>query len=331
MKSLNVAINGFGRIGRAVFKIAAERKGIRVVAINDLVDTKTLAYLLQHDSMHGSFKHTVKPTKNAIFVNGRKIKVLDGKDPVRLPWKELGIDVVIESTGFFTDRESASKHIEAGAKKVVISAPSKDADVTIAVGVNDKMYNHKIHHIISTASCTTNCLAPVVKVLNDRFGIATGFMTTVHAYTNDQKIIDVPHRKLRRGRAAALNIIPTTTGATSAVAEVIPELKGRLDGLAMRVPVANGSIVDFVCQLKTKATAEQINQALKNASTGKLKGILEYSEEELVSMDIVGNTHSAVVDGQSTLSLNGNFVKVLAWYDNEWGYSSRLVDMLEMI
>jgi glyceraldehyde 3-phosphate dehydrogenase len=329
MKKLNVAINGFGRIGRTVFKIGFKR-GINFVAINDLVDTKTLAYLLKHDSVHGEFKHDVRSSKDGLIVDGKKIKVTAEKDPANLPWKRLGIDVVIESTGFFTDRASASKHLKAGAGKVIISAPAKNPDVTIAVGINEKDYDSRKHSIISTASCTTNCLAPVAKVLNDKFGIVSGFMNTVHAYTNDQKIIDVPHKKLRRGRAAALNIIPTTSGATTAVTEVIPDLKGRLDGLAMRVPVANGSIVDFVAQLKNKATVEQVNDALRHAANGKLKGILEYSDEELVSMDVVGNPHSSIVDGLSTQVIggNGNLVKVLAWYDNEWGYSSRLVDFL---
>lgn len=331
MKRINVAINGFGRIGRAVFKIGLERKGINFVAINDLVDTKTLAYLLEHDSVYRDYNKSMKYTKNMLIVGGKGVKVTAEKDPGRLPWKDLGIDVVVESTGFFTDRYGAGKHLGAGAKKVVISAPSKNPDVTIAFGVNNKKYNRERHSIISTASCTTNCLAPVAKVLNDKFGIVSGFMTTVHAYTNDQKIIDVPHRKLRRGRAAAMNIIPTTSGATTAVSEVIPELKGRMDGLAMRVPVANGSIVDLVCQLKKRADKNKINATLKQAATGPFKGIIEYSNEELVSMDLVGNTHSAIVDGLSTQVVGNNMVKVLAWYDNEWGYSSRLVDTLGIL
>jgi glyceraldehyde 3-phosphate dehydrogenase len=338
MKKPRVAINGFGRIGRAAFRIGFE-KGINFVAINDLVGTETLAYLLKHDSVHGGFKHDVKSKKDSLVVDGKKIKVYAERDPASLPWKELDVEVVIESTGFFTDREGASKHLKAGAKKVIISAPAKNPDVTIAVGINEGKYDSKRHSIISTASCTTNCLAPVAKVLSDKFGIVSGFMNTVHAYTNDQKIIDVPHKKLRRGRAAAINIIPTTSGATTAVTDVIPELKGRLDGLAMRVPVANGSIVDFTAQLKKKATKDQVNSALRQAANGRLKGILEYSEEELVSMDVVGNPRSSIVDGPSTQVIvsaggqkgNGSLVKVLAWYDNEWGYSSRLVDMIGML
>ena len=340
-----VAINGFGRIGRAVFKIAAKRRGLQVVAINDLVDTRTLAYLLKYDSVYGRFGHDVKVTKDSLVVDGKRIRVIAEREPEKLPWKEMRIDAVVESTGFFTDRAGASRHLQAGAKKVIISAPAKHPDITIAVGINDNLYDRKKHNIISTASCTTNCLAPVAKVLNDRFGIVSGFMTTVHAYTNDQKIIDVPHSKLRRGRAAALNIIPTTSGATTAVTEVIPALKGRMDGLAMRVPVANGSIVDFVAQLSKKASRNDVNAALRHAANTKLRGILQYSEDELVSADVIGNPHSSIVDGLSTQVIGGsgsaggqnsaggtgNMVKVLAWYDNEWGYSSRLVDMLKKL
>ncbi len=330
MKKPSVAINGFGRIGRGVFRAGIE-KGTNFVAINDLVDTKTLAYLLKYDSVHGRFPGKVDFDENNLIVNGKKIRITAERDPSKLPWKDLGVDVVIESTGFFTDREGASKHIEAGAKKVVISAPSKDPDMTIVLGVNDKVYDKDKHHIISNASCTTNCLAPVAKVLNDRFGVEKGFMTTVHAYTNDQKIIDVPHKKMRRGRAAAMNIIPTTSGATTAVSKVIPDLEGRLDGLAMRVPTANGSIVDFVAELKKKTDAESVNKTLREAAKGSMKGILEYSDEELVSMDIVGNPHSSVVDGLSTQVIGGNMVKVLSWYDNEWGYSNRMIELLEIL
>jgi len=330
MKKPSVAINGFGRIGRGVFRAGIE-KGTNFVAINDLVDTKTLAYLLKYDSVHGRFPGKVDFDENNLIVNGKKIRITAERDPSKLPWKDLGVDVVIESTGFFTDREGASKHIEAGARKVVISAPSKDPDMTIVLGVNDKVYDKDKHHIISNASCTTNCLAPVAKVLNDRFGVEKGFMTTVHAYTNDQKIIDVPHKKMRRGRAAAMNIIPTTSGATTAVSKVIPDLEGRLDGLAMRVPTANGSIVDFVAELKKKTDAESVNKTLREAAKGSMKGILEYSDEELVSMDIVGNPHSSVVDGLSTQVIGGNMVKVLSWYDNEWGYSNRMIELLEIL
>lgn len=338
-KKPRVAINGFGRIGRAAFKIAAQTKAADIVAINDLVDTRTLAYLLKHDSVHGAFKPVVKPTPNGIMVAGKEVKVTAEKDPAALPWSKLGIDIVIESTGFFRDRESASKHISAGAKKVLISAPAKEPDITLVLGVNDKQYDRKQHNIISNASCTTNCLAPVVKVLNDKFGIESGLMTTVHSYTNDQKILDVPHKDLRRSRAAAINMIPTTTGATKAVTEVIPELKGRLDGLAVRVPVADGSLVDFVARINAKTTAAVVNQVLRKASTtSPLKGILQYSSEPIVSSDVIGNPHSSIVDGLSTQVIsnsgaggNGCLVKVLSWYDNEWGYASRLVDLLKML
>jgi glyceraldehyde 3-phosphate dehydrogenase len=327
--NINIAINGFGRIGRAFFKAAMEKK-LNIVAINDLTDTATLAYLLKHDSVYRNYKEKVSYTKNSIRVGNKTFKVYAERDPEKLPWKELKIDVVLESTGFFRDREGASKHLKAGAKRVVISAPAKKPDVTIVLGVNDKKLK-KSHKIISMASCTTNCLAPIVKTLNDKFGIKSGFMTTVHAYTNDQKILDVPHSKLRRGRAAALSIIPTSSGATSAIGEVIPAMKGKLDGLAMRVPVPNGSIVDFVCNLKKKASKEQVNAALKAASKTKLKGILEYSEEELVGMDVVQNPHSSVFDSLSTQVVNGNTVKVLSWYDNEWGYSNRLADLMKKL
>jgi len=332
MKKPRVAINGFGRIGRATFKIASDRKGIDIVAINDLVDTKTLAYLLKHDSVHGTFGRDVRAGKDSLLIAGKSITVTAEKDPARLPWKKLGVDVVIESTGFFTDRASAAKHLQAGARKVLISAPAKDPDITIVPGINSGKYDAKKNSIISAASCTTNCLAPVVKVLNDSFGIESGLMTTVHSYTNDQRILDVPHKKLRRSRAAAVNLIPTTTGATRAVTEVIPELKGRLDGLAVRVPVADGSLVDFVARLRKKASREHVNAALrKAAASGQMKGILEYSEEELVSTDIIGNPHSSIVDGLSTQAVGGNLVKVLAWYDNEWGYSSRLIDLIGLL
>jgi glyceraldehyde 3-phosphate dehydrogenase len=327
--NINIAINGFGRIGRAFFKAALEKK-LNIVAINDLTDTATLAYLLKHDSVYRNYKEKISYTKNSIRLGNKRFKVYAERDPEKLPWKKLKIDVVLESTGFFRDREGASKHLKAGAKKVLISAPAKKPDVTIVLGVNDKKLK-KSHKIISMGSCTTNCLAPIVKTLNNKFGIKSGFMTTVHAYTNDQKILDVPHKKLRRGRAAALSIIPTTSGATTAVTEVIPSMKGKLDGLAMRVPVPNGSIVDFVCTLKKKTTKEKINAALKSAAKTKLKGILEYSEEELVGMDIVQNPHSSILDSLSTQVINGNTVKILSWYDNEWGYSNRLVDLIKKL
>jgi glyceraldehyde 3-phosphate dehydrogenase len=328
---MRIAINGFGRIGRSVFKIGLER-GFDFVAINDLTDPKVLAYLLSYDSVYGRYDKKVEAGPNYIKVNGKKIQILNEKDPERLPWKKLGVDVVIESTGFFTDREGAQKHIKAGAKKVLITAPAKNSDVTIVPGVNDEKLK-KEHKIISMGSCTTNCLAPVAKVLNDEFGIKQAFMTTAHAYTNDQMILDVPHKKLRRGRAAAINIIPTTSGATQSVAEAIPELKGKMDGLALRVPVACGSIVDFVAELNKKVTVKEINNALKKAASGKLKGILEYTEDEIVSSDVIGNKSSSVVDGLSTqvIGESGNLVKVLSWYDNEFGYSNRMVDLLKML
>ncbi|RLI96736.1 MAG: type I glyceraldehyde-3-phosphate dehydrogenase [Candidatus Aenigmatarchaeota archaeon] len=330
MGDISIAINGFGRIGRAFLKRASEEKGINIVAINDLVDTQTLGYLLKYDSVHGTFKGTVESKKGGIVVNGKEIMVTAEKDPSALPWKDLGVDAVIESTGFFTERGAAAKHLDAGAKKVVISAPAKGPDITVVMGVNHEDYDRDKHDIISNASCTTNCLAPVAKVLNDEFGIEKGFMTTVHAYTNDQKILDVPHKKIRRGRAAAVNIIPTSTGASKAVTEVIPELKGRMDGMAMRVPVSDGSIVDLVATLKEGADAAVINQAMKKAANGPLKGILQYSEDELVSSDVIGNTHSSIFSSVDTMAL-GNMAKVLSWYDNEWGYSSRLVDLMELL
>lgn len=328
---MKVAINGLGRIGRAVLKIGLE-KGLKIVAINDLTDTKTLAYLLKHDTVYGIYDKEVQAGPDFIQIGHKKIKVFAERDPVNLPWKKLGVDVVVESTGIFRDKEGCGKHIQAGAKKVLISAPGKDVDVTVVLGVNDKDL-WKEHKIISMASCTTNCLAPIAKVLNDSFGIKKGFMTTVHAYTNDQKILDVPHKKLRRGRAAAANIIPTTSGATSAVGIVIPDLKGRLDGLAMRVPVACGSIVDFVVELKRNTTLQEVNTAMKKAAEGKMKGILEYSEEELVSSDVIRNTHSSIFDSLSTQMIgeSGNLLKVLSWYDNEWGYSTRMVELVKSL
>jgi len=325
---MRVAINGLGRIGRLVFKLCLEKK-VNVVAVNDLAPIKTSVYLLKYDSVYGVYSKKISSVKNFLVVDGKKISYFSEKDPEKLPWKKLKVDVVIESTGIFRDREGASKHLNAGAKKVVISAPAEDPDITIVLGVNENKLK-KEHKIISLGSCTTNCLTPVIKVLNDSFGIKKGFMTTVHAYTNDQKILDLYHKKFRRGRAAAVNIIPTTSGATIAVVEVIPSLKGKLDGLAMRVPVPCGSIVDFVAELNKKTNKEEINNALKKAASGKLKGILEYTEEEIVSSDVIGNSHSSIVDGLSTQVI-GNMVKVLSWYDNEFGYSNRVVDFIKRL
>ncbi len=328
--ALKVGINGFGRIGRNVFRAAQEQGAdIDWVAVNDLTDPKTLAYLLEYDSILGPYPGTVEATDSGLKVDGKEIRVLAEKDPAALPWGELGAEVVVESTGLFTDRESASKHLEAGAKKVVISAPAKDPDVTVALGVNfEDAYDPDKHDVISGASCTTNCLAPVAKVLHDAVGIQHGLMTTIHAYTADQSLQDLPHKDLRRARAAALSIIPTTTGAALAVGEVLPELKGRLDGIAMRVPTPNVSVVDLAAILDRKTSKEEANAAFKEAADGPLKGILQYSDEPLVSVDFRGNDHSSVLDAPYTSVMDGDFVKVLAWYDNEWGYSSRCVDLL---
>jgi glyceraldehyde 3-phosphate dehydrogenase len=325
---MKVAINGFGRIGRQVFKIGLE-KGVDFVAINDLVDTKTLVYLLKYDSVYGVYKKKVEEGEGFLKIGGRKIKILSERDPEKLPWKAMGVDIVVESTGFFTDREGASKHLKAGAKRVIISAPAKSPDKTVVLGVNDSELK-KTDRIISNASCTTNCLAPVVKVLNDKFGIRKGFMTTVHAYTSTQEVVDCPNKKLRRGRAAGLNIIPTTTGASEAIEEVLPELKGKFNGLSMRVPIACGSIVDFVAELERATTKEEVNEEFKKQAKGKLKGILDYTEEEIVSSDIIENPFSSVVDGLSTQVMD-NCVKILAWYDNEYGYSCRVVDLLKTL
>ncbi|MDP2924936.1 MAG: type I glyceraldehyde-3-phosphate dehydrogenase [Nanoarchaeota archaeon] len=323
-----IAINGLGRIGKAVLKIGLS-KGLDIVAINDLVDTKTLVYLLKYDSIYGTFKDKIETGEGFIKIKGKKIQVYSEKDPEKLPWKKLGIDIVVESTGLFTDKEGAMKHIRAGAKKVVISAPAKEPDVTIVLGVNDKILK-KEHKIISNASCTTNCLAPIVKLLNDNLGIEKGFMTTAHAYTNDQRILDIPHKKLRRGRAAAINIIPASSGAATSVAEVIPRLKGKLDGLALRVPVACGSIVDFVCVVKKPTSVEEVNKIMKEASLKNMKGILQFSDEEIVSSDVINNPSSSIFDSTLT-QVNGNLVKVFSWYDNEYGYSCRMVDLLKKL
>ncbi|MDH3353142.1 MAG: type I glyceraldehyde-3-phosphate dehydrogenase [Nanoarchaeota archaeon] len=325
---MRIAINGFGRIGRSAFRIALE-KGYDIVAINDLTDVENLCYLLKFDSVYGKYDKKVSSGSNFIKVGNKKVNIYSEKEPENLPWKDLNVDVVIESTGFFTDGENAKKHLDAGAKKVLISAPGKNVDRTIVLGINEKSLR-KNDKVISMASCTTNCLAPIAKVLQDSFGIEKAYMTTIHAYTNDQKILDVPHKKFRRGRAAAQNFIPTSSGATSAVCEVIPTLKGKMDGLAIRGPVACGSIVDFVVTLKKSVTVEKVNEAMKKAAGGSLKGILEYSEEEMVSSDVIGNPHSSVLDSKLTQA-NGNVVKVLSWYDNEFGYSNRLVDLLKYL
>jgi len=328
---IRVAINGFGRIGRQVLQAGILDPEIEWVAVNDLTDTKTLAHLLKYDSVQGKSKYSVEAKSDGIIVNGKFIKVLSEKDALKLPWKDLNIDVVVESTGFYTDREGAEKHLTAGAKKVLISAPGKGMDLTIVKGVNEHNYDKNKHNIISNASCTTNCLAPLVKVLNDNFGIVNGFMTTVHAYTADQKLVDAPHKDLRRARTAAVSIIPTTTGAAKTVGEVIPELKGKLDGVSLRVPIPAGSATDFVCNLKKSTTIEEINALFKNVSEHHLKDVLEYCDEPIVSADIIHNNHSVIFDSMSTMVIEGTFVKILGWYDNEWGYSNRMVDVIKII
>ncbi len=327
---INAAINGFGRIGRLVLRAGIKDKSINWVAVNDVTDAKTLAHLFKYDSVHGKYDGTVEYSDNSLIIDGKKIKVLSVLDPLKLPWEEMKIDVAVESTGRFTDRAGAEQHLKAGAKKVLISAPAKNPDITIVMGVNDKSYDKSRHNIVSNASCTTNCLALVVKVLHDNFGVKRGFMTTIHAYTADQKLVDAPHKDLRRARHAALSIIPTTTGAAKTVSEVIPELKGKLDGLAFRVPVASGSVTDFVCELEKNATKEGINKAFKDAGK-RLKGVLEYSEEPLVSVDIVTDPNSSIFDSELTNVLGGNLVKVVAWYDNEWGFSERMIDVIKLI
>jgi glyceraldehyde 3-phosphate dehydrogenase len=326
--AVRVAINGFGRIGRNFLRTCKAVKEFEVVAINDLTNSKTLAHLLKYDSVHGIFGADVKDTGTGISVDGREIKISAITAPEKLPWKDLGVDIVIESTGFFTDRAGASKHIDAGAKYVIISAPAKEPDITLCLGVNEETLDVSKHQIISNASCTTNCLAPVAKVLLNEFGIVRGLMTTIHSYTNDQRILDLPHSDLRRARAAALSMIPTTTGAAKAVGLVLPQLKGKLDGMAIRVPTPNVSVVDLVAELGKDTTAEGVNSALKAASEGPMKGILQYTEDPIVSIDCNGNAHSSVVDASVTKVIEGRMVKVLAWYDNEWGYSSRLRDLI---
>jgi len=328
--AIKVGINGFGRIGRNVFRAGLKDKEIDFVAVNDITDAETLAHLLKYDSIYGILPG-VKAEGDTIFVQERSLKVLKEKDPSNLPWRKLGVDIVIESTGIFIDKEGATKHLTAGAKKVIISAPAKNEDITIVMGVNEDKYLPEKHHIISNASCTTNCLAPVAKVLNDFFGIEKGTMTTIHSYTADQRLMDSPHKDLRRARAAALSIIPTKTGATKAVSLVIPELKGKLNGMAFRVPTPNVSVVDLAVLLKRKVSVEEINQAFKEVSQGDLKGILDYTEEPLVSKDFNGNSNSSIVDGLSTMVIADNLAKIIAWYDNEWGYSCRIIDLLKYI
>ena len=329
--AVRVGINGFGRIGRNIMRAALGDKNIDFVAVNDLTSAHTLAHLLKYDSVIGNLHARVEAREDSISVDGDEFKVLSKRDPAELPWKALGVDVVFESTGLFTERSAAAKHVAAGAKKVVITAPAKGPDITLVLGVNDEKYDPAKHHIISNASCTTNCLAPLAKVIHQRFGIRKGWMTTIHSYTNDQNLLDLPHKDLRRARAAALSMIPTSTGAASAVGEVLPELKGKLDGFAMRVPTPNVSVVDLVALVDKKTSAQEVNAALKEASTGALKGLLQFSEEELVSIDFKGNPHSSIVDAAYTKVMDGDFVKVLSWYDNEWGYSNRCVDLLRLL
>jgi len=327
---VRVGINGFGRIGRNIMRAALGDRNVDFVAVNDLTSAHTLAHLLKYDSVLGNLHAKVEATKDTISVDGDEFKVLSMRDPAQLPWKDLGVDVVFESTGLFTNRDDAAKHVAAGAKRVVITAPAKAPDITVVLGVNDDKYDPAKHQIISNASCTTNCLAPLAKVLHQRFGIKKGWMTTIHSYTNDQNLLDLPHKDLRRARAAALSMIPTTTGAAVAVAEVLPELKGRLDGFAMRVPTPNVSVVDLAALVDKRTSGEEVNLALKEAAEGPLKGILQFSTEELVSIDFKGNAHSSIVDAPYTKVMDGDFVKVLSWYDNEWGYSSRCVDLLRL-
>ncbi|HUG36870.1 MAG TPA: type I glyceraldehyde-3-phosphate dehydrogenase [Candidatus Limnocylindrales bacterium] len=331
--AIRVAINGFGRIGRNVLRSAKQsgRKDIDFVAVNDLTDAGTLAHLLRYDSVHGRYPGTVEAKDGALWVDGDEIRVFSERDPAKLPWKDLGVDIVVESTGFFTDRDGAAKHLTAGARKVIISAPAKKEDITVVLGVNEGSYDPDKHDVISNASCTTNCLAPVVKVLLEDFGFRRGLMTTIHAYTNDQALLDVPHKDLRRARAAAMSMIPTTTGAAKATGLVLPEIKGRIDGMAIRVPTPDVSLVDFVAELERDTTIEEVNAAFLAASDGPMSGILGVSQEPLVSIDYTGDSRSSVVDALSTSVMDGRMVKVLAWYDNEWGYSSRVVDLVSYV
>jgi len=330
--AIKIGINGFGRIGRNIFRAAAGDPALEFIAVNDITDAKTLAHLLKYDSVLGPFKGEVRAEGETIIADGKAVEVLAVKDPGDLPWKDLGVDIAVESTGKWTKRPDVIKHIEkGGARKVIISAPATDPDATIVMGVNEKVYDPVRHHILSNASCTTNCLAPVAKVLHEAFGIEKGFMTTIHAYTNDQKILDQPHKDLRRARAAAVSQIPTTTGAAKAVGLVLPELKGKIDGISIRVPTVNVSLVDLVAVMKKPVTDKDVNAAFQKAAAGELKGILAYTEEPLVSVDFLSNSHSAIVDGLSTKVIEGNLIKVLAWYDNEWGYSCRCVDLIKYI
>lgn len=328
---VRVGINGFGRIGRSVFRAALNEPEIEIVGVNDLADTKTLAYLLKYDSVHGVLSEEVNWEEEAIIVGKRRVKVTMVKNPAELPWSDWGVQIGVEATGIFYKREDASKHLEAGAERVVITAPAKDPDLTVVLGVNEDAYDPSSHRIISNASCTTNCLAPLVKVLKDNFGVESGFMTTVHAYTNDQRILDLPHKDLRRARAATVSIIPTTTGAAKAIGEVIPDLKGKLDGMAMRIPVFDGSVVDLVAVLRDRATVDQVNEAFEEAADkDRFRGILAYTEDPIVSIDVVGNPYSSIFDAGATMAQN-NLVKVIAWYDNEWGYSNRVVDLVKFL
>jgi glyceraldehyde 3-phosphate dehydrogenase len=330
--ALKVGINGFGRIGRQVLRVVKETGAdIEIVAVNDLTDTKTLAHLFKHDSVHGAFDGTVTHDESSITVNGQKIRIFKEKDPSNLPWKDLGVDVVLESTGKFTNAEDARKHIVGGARKVIISAPAKNEDLTIVLGVNHDKYDNAKHHILSNASCTTNCLVPMVKTIRDAFGFKHASMVTIHSYTNDQNILDLPHKDLRRARAAALSIIPTTTGAAKATALVIPEVKGKIDGIAIRVPTPDVSLTELTVEVEKPTTIAEVNAAFKAASEGALKGILQYTEEELVSVDYVGNPHSVIVDSKCTNVIDGTMVKVSGWYDNEWGYSVRCVDLIKYV
>jgi glyceraldehyde 3-phosphate dehydrogenase len=328
---VKVAINGFGRVGRCVLRCALDREDLEFVAVNDVMDPRTAAHLLKYDSVHGRLQQPVSAGADGFRVGSRELRLLSVHDPASLPWRELGVRLVIESTGLFTRRDAARKHLAAGASKVLITAPATDPDLTVALGVNQEMYDPARHHIVSNASCTTNCLAPVAKVLHSEYGLRRGWMTTTHAYTNDQRILDLPHEDLRRARAAALSMIPTTTGAARAVGLVLPELKGRLDGIAIRVPTSDVSVVDLVAELERETDAGQVNQAFRKAAAGPMQGILDVCDQELVSADFVGDPHSSIVDAANTKVLGGNLVKVLAWYDNEWGYASRVVDVAALI
>jgi glyceraldehyde 3-phosphate dehydrogenase len=329
--AVRVGINGFGRIGRCVLRIAAQDPDLEIAALNDLTDPGTLAHLLKYDSVHGRFSGSVETTSEGLRVDGRDIRVLSEPDPAKLPWKKLGCEIVIESTGLFTARAKAAKHLDGGARKVIITAPASEPDATLALGVNDEVYDPASHHVVSNASCTTNCLAPVAKVILREFGLKRGWMTTIHSYTNDQRILDLPHKDLRRARAAAVSMIPTSTGAAKAVGLVLPELQGKLDGIAMRVPTFDVSVVDLVCEIERKATPEQLNEAFRKAAEGPMSGILAVTDEPLVSIDFRGDPHSSIVDAANTKVLGENLVKVLSWYDNEWGYAHRVVDLSRLI